>query len=302
MIKTFDRDHYGEQFMWFLGKVISNSDPEQLGRVQVRIYGIHSQDQTMLPDKHLPWAQCLIPSTEGGISGIGQHSSILPGALVFGFFMDGESCQIPFVMGSIHHKEIKLSNPSEPTDLGNRRDERDPRGRDQIPGTQTQNPKGQPTSKIDTSLEGNSNAEKIFNFFTKQGLTPAQAAGMVGNFFAESSLDPTKLNPNDKGLPSEGLAQWRGDRQAQLKSFAASQGLDYRSMTAQLNFVMHEFATTESRAFGKLKEASTPKEAAIAVSRYYERPENKIVNGEYTSPSLNTRIDVATDAYRRFAR
>jgi hypothetical protein len=293
-MNTFGRQHYGEDFHWFLAKVVSDADTEFLGRVQIRVYGIHSQDQEKLPDSHLPWAQCLIPSTEGGISGIGQHSKILPGALVFGFFMDGKSCQIPFVLGSIHHKELPIPTRSDRNSLSDRFDEFDPR---------KQNFPEQPTGNdVDTLLDGDTNAEKIFNFFTNKGLTPAQASGIIGNFYAESSLNPGALNPNDKGKQSEGLAQWRGDRRERLISWSSERNVDYKSLTAQLNFTMFEFNTTEARAFGKLKNANTPREAAIAVCRFYERPEFKIVNGEYTSPSLNARIEAATDAYRRFAR
>ena len=302
-MKAISRDHYGEDFYWFLGKVISDADPETLGRVQVRIFGIHSEDQDKLPDAHLPWAQCLIPSTEGGVSGIGQHSKILPGALVFGFFMDGRSSQIPFVLGSIHHKELPIpgsanfnqgtiSSIIEDT-INEDPDAFDPR-KNPVPA--------QTSVNIDKNLIGGTNAEKIFNFFTSKGLTPAQASGFIGNFYAESSLKPDARNPNDKGKVSEGLAQWRGDRRDNLIAYSNEKNLDYKSLTAQLNFTMHELRTTEGKAYGKIKEAATPREAAIAICRYFERPAFSIKDGLYTSPSLPTRIDAANDAYRRFAR
>jgi hypothetical protein len=293
-MKSINNGHYGDNFYWFLGRVISDADPEFMGRVQVRVYGVHSDDQEKLPNAHLPWAQCLIPTTEGGVSGIGQHAKILPGALVFGFFMDGQSCQIPFVMGSIHHTELPIPGSSgfPKTDP----DRFDPR---QQPTAQ---PPASSVTKIDEDLVGGTNAEKIYNFFTNQGLTPAQAAGFIGNFYAESSLNSEAVNPNDKGKVSEGLAQWRGDRRDGLMAFAASNNMNYKSLTAQLNYVMHELRTTEKRAYGVLKTASTPKQAAIAICRFYERPSFTIVDGEYTSPSLNTRINAAVDAYRRFAR
>jgi|TARA_Y100000022_G_C13257237_1_gene380287 hypothetical protein len=295
-MKAFNTDHYGEDFYWFFAKVVSDSDPEYLGRVQIRVYGIHSQDQNKLPDSHLPWAQCLIPSTEGGISGIGQHSKILPGALVFGFFMDGRSCQIPFVLGAIHHNELPIPTQSDNNSLGERFDVYDPR---------VQNfPETPISTDVDTLITGGTTAEKIFNFFTKNGLQPHHACGIIGNFYAESTLNPEAVNPDDKGKKSEGLAQWRGVRREQLIAFCASSepNLDYKSLTGQLNFVLHEFKTTEQTAYGKLMEAETPQEAAIAFSRYYERPEYKIVNGNYVTASLDQRVEAATDAYRRFAR
>ncbi len=287
MIKAIYKDHYGEDFHWFIGKVVSDLDPEHLGRVQVRVYGIHSQSQDDLPNAHLPWAQCLVPATEGGISGIGNHAKIQTGAVVFGFFMDGKSCQIPFILGSIHHIEKHVTG----TDINP--DVNDPRQRKQIPS-------GKDT--IDHVLSGGTDAEKIYNFFTRNGLSPAQASGFIGNFYAESSLKPSATNPNDKGKISEGIAQWRGSRRDDLHSFSQRNGLDYKSLDAQLNFVMYELRTTETKARGEIDKADTPKEAAIAVSRYYERPEFTLVNGQYVTPTLNVRTDVAIDSYNRFAR
>jgi|TARA_R100000482_G_scaffold40063_1_gene13753 hypothetical protein len=294
MMKALNHDYYGEEFHWFLGKVTSDSDPEHLGRVQIRVYGVHSQDRTLLPDHHLPWAQCLIPSTEGGISGIGHHAKILPGALVFGFFMDGKSSQVPFVLGSIHHKEYGVMNQSEVENLEQRPNEFDPR----TPLFES-NPVG---SNIDDNLVGDSNAEKIFNFFTCNGFTAYQAAGFVGNFYAESSLDPKKVNPNDKGEKSEGLAQWRADRRERLISYSKEYNLPYDSLTAQLNYVLHELDSTENNALGEIKSSGTVKDAATAICRFYERPEFRIVKGVYTSSSLDTRVNSAIDTYRRFAR
>ena len=287
MTKAIYKDHYGEDFHWFIGKVVSDLDPEHLGRVQVRVYGIHSQNQDDLPNSHLPWAQCLIPTTEGGISGIGNHAKIQTGAVVFGFFMDGRSCQIPFILGSIHHIEkyetTTVVNP----------DVNDPRGREQIPS-------GKDT--IDHVLTGGTNAEKIFNFFIAQGYQPNQAAAFVGNFYAESGLDPEAYNPNDKGKSSFGIAQWRGSRQDDLFAFAQRNDLDAKSLDAQLNFVEYELATTETLAAGKIKASGSVFDATTVVSRYYERPEFTLINGTYNSPSLSTRKEVAYDAYHRFAK
>ena len=299
--KVIENSHYGDETRWWLGVCVSNADPERLGRIQARIYGIHPQSVSAMPTAVLPWAQCLVPSTEGGVSGIGQHPSILPGAQVFGIFLDGKNSQIPFVFGSIHHKETG------PVDEGSSRPFTesqnrilDPRGPHQIAGY----PSEITNTAIDTALIGGNNSEKIYNFFTSSaggGFTPGQASGIIGNFYGESTLNPSALNPNDVGLPAFGLAQWRGSRYDALQTWSNSVGLDYTTMTAQLNFVYHELQTTETRAAGKLRQASTPSEATIAFCRYYERPQNTIINGVYSSPNLQTRIDVAVETYRRFS-
>ena len=75
---------YGDQMRWWIGIVeeVGNDIP-RLGRAKVRIYGIHA-DATEISTADLPYAQVLIPTTEGGVSGIGQNSNLIVGAQVFG--------------------------------------------------------------------------------------------------------------------------------------------------------------------------------------------------------------------------
>ena len=101
MIPKRNVDFYGDQVRWFIGEVKSVDDPLELGRLQVRINGIHSDSQLDIPDAKLPWAQPMVPITEGGTRGIGNNLGIKVGALVFGVFMYGENSQLPFIMGSM---------------------------------------------------------------------------------------------------------------------------------------------------------------------------------------------------------
>ena len=97
---------YGDNIRWFLGDVISTADPLQHGRVQVRIYGIHTSTKTEIPDEDLPWAQPLLPITEGGTKGFGIHTGIQVGARVFGIFFDGKDSQAPLIFGSVPKYEV----------------------------------------------------------------------------------------------------------------------------------------------------------------------------------------------------
>ena len=94
-------DYYGDQTRWFIGIVTDINDPYGLGRVKVRIFGIHSENVNDIPDKDLPWAQTVVPITEGGSSGTGATVGIQVKAQVFGMFLDGKSSQLPLVLGSI---------------------------------------------------------------------------------------------------------------------------------------------------------------------------------------------------------
>jgi hypothetical protein len=109
------------------------------------------------------------------------------------------------------------------------------------------------------------------------GLTPPQAAGLVGNLQAESGAN---INPNappgDQGT-AFGSAQWRGPRLAALQQYAARQGLDPMTTAAQQGFMRQEMIgqgnrmPTEGGAYAGLTATNTPAGAATAVDRLYER-------------------------------
>ena len=105
---------YGDNLRWYMGDIVSVSDPLQLGRVRVRIFGVHDNEEIL--DDNLPWAQVCIPVTEGGTGGSGSNLGLQIGARVFGFFMDGKDSQSPLVLGSIPKYETE-SGGGRSTDL-----------------------------------------------------------------------------------------------------------------------------------------------------------------------------------------
>lgn len=104
------KDFYGDKTRWFVGSVISINDPLELGRIRVRIYGIHSDNKTDIPDRDLPWAQVVTPITEGGTKGYGSNIGVQVGAEVFGMFLDGDHSQLPLILGSMPKNENTKNN------------------------------------------------------------------------------------------------------------------------------------------------------------------------------------------------
>lgn len=94
-------DFYGDQTRWFVGTVVNINDPLELGRIKVRIYGVHSDDESGISDIDLPWAQVVVPITAGGVRNLGNTLGIKEDAEVFGLFLDGQSSQIPLILGSM---------------------------------------------------------------------------------------------------------------------------------------------------------------------------------------------------------
>ena len=101
-MENFTQNFYGDETRWFIGVVEDSfDDPEFLGRVRVRIFGLHSPYLDDIAVEDLPWASVLIPATEGGVSGTGRSpNGIQQGAHVFGIFLDGKKSQNPLILGS----------------------------------------------------------------------------------------------------------------------------------------------------------------------------------------------------------
>ncbi len=89
-------------FFWFQGVVEDRQDPKKLGRVRVRILGIHTDNRTLIPTQDLPWAYVMTPITSAAMTGLGESPlGPVPGTWVIGFFRDGDSCQEPVIIGTI---------------------------------------------------------------------------------------------------------------------------------------------------------------------------------------------------------
>ncbi len=116
----------------------------------------------------------------------------------------------------------------------------------------------------------NPNEAYAFNWLVKRGYQPHQAAGIVGNFVQESGVRPAGV-VGDNGT-AFGVAQWRGDRLAGLKSFAAAQGADWQNLDTQLAYADWELKNTEKRA-GDLLRAATDVQGATRAMMGFERPQ-----------------------------
>jgi len=93
-------------FFWWIGEVEDNQDPLNINRVRVRVLNYYTNpaggSQDAMPTEDMPWATVLQGTDQAGSDGVGNSSGQLqPGAIVMGFFMDGENAQMPIVMGVI---------------------------------------------------------------------------------------------------------------------------------------------------------------------------------------------------------
>ena len=269
MIPNSYKEYYGDETRWFIGTVLSFNDPEELGRVQVRIFGIHSNNTTDIPHEDLPWAHVVTPVTEGGSSGIGANTGIKPLAQVFGIFIDGKNSQVPLVLGSIPKIESSDGRIRNEGDIATK----DPDNAYMIGGTRI---------------------EKAFNFFVSPeggGFTAEQACGIIGNFHVENGVnlrndkdfDPDASVVEADGARAYGLAQWNDapraaniagglTRYAELLDFSTKNGLDYKSLYAQLQFTKYELYKYKFLGIADLITAQTVDEASLVFEKKYLRP------------------------------
>jgi len=78
----------------FVGVVEGRDDPAKMGRLRVRIIGLHTDDTNLVPTEDLPWAQVVAP-----INGARNFALPKDGEWVHGFFQDGYNSQMPVVTG-----------------------------------------------------------------------------------------------------------------------------------------------------------------------------------------------------------
>ncbi|MGE6781308.1 phage tail tip lysozyme [Ensifer adhaerens] len=121
----------------------------------------------------------------------------------------------------------------------------------------------------------NDNARYAYNYYQKKyNLTPAQAAGIVGNLVQESGLNTGAINRGDgrDGSDSIGVAQWNGARARGLHSYAKDNGREASNLDTQLDYVMHELQNGEKSAYNRLMAS---KDVAGATQAFigFERPQ-----------------------------
>ena len=142
-----------------------------------------------------------------------------------------------------------------------------------------------------------SNADIIWNYFIDKGLTPAGVAGLMGNLYAESGLNPknlqntfnTKLKLSDEEYTKQvdngkytnfvydkagyGLAQWTyWSRKKALLKFVGSKKQSIGNLEVQLDFLYQELATTFPQLLKLLSEESSVQKTSDEVLTKFEKP------------------------------
>jgi hypothetical protein len=117
------------------------------------------------------------------------------------------------------------------------------------------------------------NDQPAYLFFVEKGLSPAQAAGIVGNLDQESGVDPASVQYG--GGPGRGIAQWSvGGRwdtsnNDNVLDYATTKSENAHSLNLQLEFVWYELKTI-GYGYSSLKATTNVTDATIAFMDKYE--------------------------------
>lgn len=133
-----------------------------------------------------------------------------------------------------------------------------------------------------TTLTGNDNVSKVYNYLRGKGLSKAQAGGIMANLNAESGINPKRVQGAGvieadeitvDGKTGYGLAQWTSpNRQQGLKDAAQAAGKKSSDLGVQLDWLWKEFNTGYKAVLNKVKKSNSYEDVMDIVMREFEAP------------------------------
>ena len=154
-------------------------------------------------------------------------------------------------------------------------------------------------------LAGTEVSEQVWNYFRSAGFSEHATAGIMGNMYQESGMNPSTIQGGGRG-PAAGICQWenyntKSGRWKNLDNYAKGQGNSWTDLKCQLDFLMAELKgadpTTKSimdKRYGGLsnfKKATDITWAVEAFEKSFERA---------GKPNMPRRINQANAYYNMY--
>lgn len=142
-----------------------------------------------------------------------------------------------------------------------------------------------------TKEDNRTTEEVVWDYLKAAGYSDIQVAGIIGNLYQESGLNPARVESNGEGI---GLVQWSFGRKQSLINYASSKGKDWTDLESQLEFLVSEL---DSKQFYQpykdtFMNPYSVNEATEAFCFGFERPNKAKAN-------LSFRQEKAWEAYYR---
>ena len=157
-------------------------------------------------------------------------------------------------------------------------------------------------------------AKKVWAYFRSKGYSPAATAGIMGNLYEESHMDPTRHQAN--GGPAAGIAQWekygnKNSRWGALDEYAKSMGYVWSDLDPQLNFIQKELTSKDSsQRFSGVTGSSALQNAGVKPSSYDAFKSStdvgtatRLFEGVFEragKPRMDARIKSASEYYKLY--
>jgi hypothetical protein len=136
-------------------------------------------------------------------------------------------------------------------------------------------------------LVGSNNQQKAYNYFTANGYSPEQAAGIVGNMIHESSVEPARMQNTAPGTVTHaseaagsslgwGIVQWTpAGKMINPSLQSGADDAKVESLEFQLDFLRKQLdgdgPIPEGAAGTAVRAARTVEDAAVAFGQKFER-------------------------------
>lgn len=142
-----------------------------------------------------------------------------------------------------------------------------------------------------TKEDNRTTEEVVWDYLKAAGYSDIQVAGIIGNLYQESGLNPARVESNGEGI---GLVQWSFGRKQSLINYASSKGKDWSDLESQLEFLVSEL---DSKQFYQPYKDTfmNPYSVSEATETFcfgFERPNKEKAN-------LDFRVEKAWEAYYR---
>lgn len=142
-----------------------------------------------------------------------------------------------------------------------------------------------------TKEDNRTTEEVVWDYLKAAGYSDIQVAGIIGNLYQESGLNPARVESNGEGI---GLVQWSFGRKQSLINYASSKGKDWTDLESQLEFLVSEL---DSKQFYQpykdtFMNPYSVNEATETFCFGFERPNKEKAN-------LDFRVEKAWEAYYR---